>query len=224
MLLAERMVLQEPHIILNFLTKRGAMNFELLDMLSKAAGIGGICVGIFFLIISKTLKTQFLKLFPVKTAAVLVIFTVTLTWSVAVLGILVWINSDMKTYKIVSNNTGSDPVVNSTTSVESRATMFMDNDEKKDKEKKIDANSKLNQGNGYKSTNIVKSKTEIESEKKETENEMHQKTKVQTMASSISISFLNVSFTIIFIIFIILLFFISSCFYYNKHFVSEIKK
>ena len=200
------------------------MKLELLDLLSKAAGIGGICVGIFFIIVSKTLKIQFLKLFPVKTAAIMVIFTVTLTWSVAVLGLLVWINSDMKTYKIVSNDSGAGPGVNSTTSVESRATTYVDAQNPKDEEKKVDASSKLKQNTGYKSTNIVKSKTEVESEEKETENETYQKTKVQTMASSISISFLNASFTIIFAMFLIWIFFITSCFYYNKHFVSEIKK
>lgn len=200
------------------------MKLELLDLLSKAAGIGGICVGIFFIIISKTLKIQFLKLFPVKTAAIMVIFTVTLTWSVAVLGLLVWINSDMKTYKVVSNDSGIGPSVKSSASVESRDTTWLDDQNPKDEEKKVDANSNLNIKHGYKSNNYIKSKTEVESEKKETENEKYQKTRAQTMASSISISFLNVSFTIIFLLFLIWVFFIGSCFYYNRHFVLEIKK
>lgn len=200
------------------------MKLELLDLLSKAAGVGGICIGIYLIIISKILKRQFIKIFPVKTAAFMVMFTVTLTFSLAALGLLVWVNSDMKSYEEVINDNSGDHKVSSTTNLESRAETYTEPKNEDGDNQKLDAIIKLDIKDGYKSTNYIKSKTEVETERKETEKEKYQKSRARSAVSSISISFLNGSFTIVFVITLIWFLFIASCFYYNKVFVLEIKE
>ena len=196
------------------------MKTELLEVLSKVAGIGGICLGIFLIIASKILKKGFLKIFPQETAARMAIFNLTLTWSLAVLGVLVWMNSDMETFRNL-NSGEADYKANTITKVESRSAVQSGVYPKNDSLIRPEAEASINQKEGgYKSTNIVRSYTEIESKKKETKNSLSTKQKAVATASSIPISILNSIFTIIFLVFMVWIIFIASSFFYNNTYVT----
>jgi len=197
------------------------MKIELLDMLSKVAGIGGACLGVYFFIASKTLKRKFLNIFPVDTAAKMVVFTITLTWSVAVFGVFVWVNSDMRSIKQLYGDK-IDFMPETTTTVVSRSVGQAGTSLNSGHTKPPEAEAKVDQRQGtYKSTNVVSTVTRIESKKKENEKEASERQKVLSIAASIPISILNPIFTLIFCVFLFWVIFIASSFFYNSRYMTS---
>lgn len=198
------------------------MEIQLLASMGKVAGIAGLSLGIFFLVVSQSLKKQFLNAFPVEMAAKMVIITLTLTWSIAVLGVLVSFNSDIS--KAAKNaEEYSDSNVATTTSVESRSSVYSGVDKPSVNFRTTNAETKFDQKNkgAYKSTNIVSSKTQVESKKSEEIGIQAERKKAESSVSWISISFLNSIFTIVFSVFLVWLIFVASVFIYNNFIVKK---
>jgi hypothetical protein len=192
------------------------MEYKLLVQLAKIAGIGGVSIGLVIVLISKVLTKRFLSIFPKAIAAWLVIISITLTWSTGILGLLVWANSDIKTKTNSSQKSEPNTNIQSHSSVESHAQIGTYIKSPKDTSPNISANSKVDENNiGYKSTDIVSSKTKIESEQKESASGKEIKSGATSFSTLIPISILNTIFSLFFSISLIWTIFILSGLYFS---------
>ena len=201
------------------------MEIKLLDLLSRTAGIGGICLGILLIILSKILHRNIIGIFSKRTAAIIIILSISSTFLVGILGLLVYFNSDMRSLNLDAKSKSDESPINTqvSSSFNQQATLYKDNENDsntKTNEKLADAKSSVNNKNAYESFTTMTSKTEVKAEK--TKNSS--KAQGIVYASSFSLSFLNIAFTISFTLFTVLTIFIFSCIFYNKKFLSEIEE
>lgn len=197
------------------------MKFELLDILSKVSLIGSSFLGLFLIVISRRLIKEFREVFPKKVATVMVAFTVSIIWSLAALGLLVILNTDMQEYIAITNDSTPDATISFTTNIESRAFTYVDPQVDEGTDVLTDVSTL---GNGYKTTSLIKSKAEVIVVKEETKSEKKQKIRIHRMVSSISVSLLNVIFTIVLSLAIMWNMFMATCFFYNKKYVLKVKE
>ena len=91
------------------------MDIELLKTLGQALGIGGLALGIFFLLFREVIRKSIFPTLKKDDAYRLLRLITVLIWSVAVIGIAAWIWSEQKaTAQSVTTTGPQSPIVQDT--------------------------------------------------------------------------------------------------------------
>ena len=91
------------------------MDVELLKNLGEALGIGGVALGIFFLLYREVIRKKIFPTLKKDDAYRLLRLITVLIWSVAVIGIAAWIWSNAKVAQGSTTTTGSQsPIISDT--------------------------------------------------------------------------------------------------------------
>src|SRR5215470_3116592 len=91
------------------------MNAELLKTLGEALGIGGVALGIFFLLYREVIRKKIFPTLKKDDAYRLLRLITVLIWSVAVIGIAAWIWGNAKVAQGSTSTAGSQsPIINDT--------------------------------------------------------------------------------------------------------------
>jgi hypothetical protein len=90
------------------------MDNELLKTLGQALGIGGLALGIFFLLFREVIRKSIFPTLKRDDAYKLLRLITVLIWSVAVIGIAAWIWGDRRSTAHVTTTGPQSPVVNDT--------------------------------------------------------------------------------------------------------------
>ena len=91
------------------------MNAELLKTLGEALGIGGVALGIFFLLFREVIRKKIFPTLKRDDAYRLLRLITVLIWSVAVIGIAAWMWGDARAPGGLTSTTGpQSPIVRDT--------------------------------------------------------------------------------------------------------------